>query len=176
MKASSSLSCHWKRELGKKVLILGLALYQSIVLFRPACVFYQSARHATPVTVCSMDCAICFCFFLVSTFCNHVVFIHINIANILYVFIFYFLPGHFVVSGMLDLWKQDWLKEHGETPTPPGLWAPAVFVMYHWDLRLPLETLSALPRWHHQGERGKETPFVGELHHSELLYSWLSVI
>lgn len=80
------------------------------------------------------------------------VFYKVFLKQTLNCFLPLFFSGSFAVSGMLALWKQDWLKEHGETPTPPGLWAPAVFVMHHRDLRMPLETLSTLPRRHHQGK------------------------
>lgn len=147
MKAASSLGCYWKQELGHKVLIWDWPLYQKHGVFKPECVF-QSARHVNLITICSVDCSI------VSCWSQHFVIMFASTIMLrLQMFFLFCFSGYFVVSGMLELWQRDWQKEHGETPTPPGLWATAVFVMYHWDLRLPLETLSTFPWWHHQGER-----------------------
>lgn len=135
----------WKNKV--LIWIDGWALYQKHV-------FQARTGFLSKCQTCSCNCLFCGYFNLGSTFWKPVcINLNAKVSYLLFfLFLFLFLTGYFVVSGMLDLWKQDWLKEHGETPTPPGLWAPAVFVMYHWDLRLPLETLSTFPWWYHQGE------------------------
>lgn len=182
MKAPSSLSCHWKRELGNKVLIWGWASFQKHGGFQASVCFLS--RKVPDILLqwlfCNMHCQLWYLYIKI-LFTTIIICIDIH-TNSLYVFFVVFLnclTVSFVVSGMLELWKQDWLKEHGETPTPPSLWAPAVFVMYHWDLRLPLETLSTFPWWHYQGERGVETPFVVVLNQSEVLLlknTWFCLI
>lgn len=171
MKAPCDLSCHWKQELGNKVLIWDWALYQIIVLLKPACVFFESARHVTQLTFCSMY------YPLWSLWCR-VVCKYGMFVSMLMLFFFSLPKGYLEVSGMLEPWKQEqeWLKEHGETPTPPGLWAPAVFVMYYWDLRLPMETLSTFPWWHHQGERGRKPLLCFNDTSLNVLHFWHRVI
>lgn len=150
MKAPRSFSCHWKQVLGDKVSIRGWALCPNHgALQASVCPPNKVPDVLSPDWSRLLNSA-----FLVWTYCNHVVSIDADAKTVIVG-----LAG-LPVSGMLELWKQDWLKEHGETPTPPGLWAPAVFVLYHGDLRLPLETLPTFTRWHHQGRSRSASRFL----------------
>lgn len=56
MKASSSLSCHWKQELGIKVLIWGWALYQKHGAFQASTCFLSKCQTCSLVSTLFMDC------------------------------------------------------------------------------------------------------------------------
>lgn len=145
MKAPSSLSCHWKRELGNKVLIWGWALYQKHV-FKTARVFYQNVRHV----MCFVDCSIW------SPVC-----ININ-ANICF----------FVILSSRIL-RSQWDVRALEAGLTEGAWwntnpsrSMSASCVCHVSLGSTVAAGNAInvpmmtpPRW-----EGVETPFVDELY------------